>query len=108
MNEALAGWIGGIAGSIIGIAGGVFGTWCSIRNTQSAAERPYVVLWAVYFWVGISAFLGLLFVTPEPYRWLWWLPYAPALVWAIKKCNTGQAQIRASGGMQDGDSRASD
>ena len=104
MNEAIAGLIGGIAGSVVGIAGGVFGTWCSIRNTQSAAERRYVIRCAVYFWIGVTAFLVLLFVTPGPYRWLWWLPYAPALGWGIKKCNEGQKRIRATGGLQDGDS----
>ena len=107
MDQAMMGWIGGIAGSAIGIAGGVFGTWCSIRNAQSQQERRFVIRWAVYFWLGCSAFLALLFVTPNPYRWFFWIPYSFVLVWAIKKCNEGQARIRASAGEQHADSRTS-
>jgi len=94
MDGATLGLVGGLLGGAIGVAGGIFGTWCSVRAAQSDRERRYLVRWAVYFWVGISVFLALLFLLPEPYRWFLWLPYALALGWAVHRCNVGQMKIR--------------
>lgn len=89
-----AGLIGGIIGGIGGLCGGVFGTYCSIKNTQSERERAYMIRWSLYFWVGVTAFLVVLFLVPFPYRAYLWIPYGPALMLAIRKCNKGQNQIR--------------
>jgi len=90
-----AGWIGGIVGGLCGLCGGIFGTYCSIRNTRSQRECRYMTRWSIYFWVGVTAFLVVLFLVPFPYRSFLWIPYVPALVLAIRKCNKGQKQIRA-------------
>ena len=40
----LAAYGGAILGSAVGIFGGVLGTWCSIRNTRTAAERAFALI----------------------------------------------------------------
>jgi hypothetical protein len=49
---------------------------------------------AVVAWVGITLFLVLLFVLPNPYRWLIWIPYGVALPLAIVSLNRKQQAIR--------------
>ena len=97
MDSAFWGWVGGIGGSLIGLAGGVFGTWCGIRNTASPAERANVTRWAAGFWIFVTAFLVGLFLLPQPYNVLLWIPYGFGLVYLIRRCNEGQARLRAGG-----------
>jgi riboflavin transporter FmnP len=72
MNPGL---IGGIAGSLIGVAGGVIGTYFSIKNTNSKAERMLMVKASVIFWTAGIAFVALLLILPPLYRWFLWIPY---------------------------------
>jgi hypothetical protein len=107
-SSAMSGMLMGFVGGFIGILGGLFGTWCSIRNTKSAEERRYMVRWAAYFWVGISAFVAITFVVPMPYRVALWMVYIPVLIWSIKACNKGQAVIRARQSAATSDSPSDD
>lgn len=93
-GEAMAGWIGGIVGSVIGILGGLFGTWCSIRNTNSPREREFVVKASVMCWVFVGGFLAAMFLIPSPFRFLLWIPYPFLLVAGIVYWNRGQQRIR--------------
>jgi hypothetical protein len=93
--NAMGGLIGGIIGGVGGLAGGAIGTYFSIKNTNGPKERQFMVRCAVYMWLGISVFLGLLFLLPNPYRWLLFIPYGVALPFAIIKVNKTQARIRA-------------
>jgi cell division protein FtsW (lipid II flippase) len=89
------GTVGGIIiGCVIGLAGGAVGTYASIRNTDGPRERRFMVRTAVVAWVGITIFLVLLFVLPNPYRWLIWIPYGVALPLAIVALNRKQQAIR--------------
>lgn len=88
------GWIGGIAGAVIGVAGGIIGTYFSIKNTNGPRERAFMVKSAVVCWLAIVVFLGLLFVLPNPYRWLMWIPYSILLPLGIFYGNRRQQAIR--------------
>ena len=91
-----AGTIGGIIGGVIGLAGGAVGTYASIKNTAGPRERQFTVKVAVAAWVGVTLFLALLFVLPNPYRWLIWIPYGVALPLAIVSLNRKQRAIRSA------------
>ncbi len=90
-----SGVFGGIIGAVVGVIGGAFGTYLSIKNTAGPRERQFMVRVAVVTWVAVTAFLGLLFVLPSPYRWLIWIPYGVALPLAIVSLNRKQQAIRA-------------
>ena len=92
MNPGL---IGGILGSVMGVLGGLVGTYFSIHNTNGPGERAFMVKCAMFGWIGIAVFLGLMIFLPHPYRWFLWIPYGVALPIAIIKCNEIQARIRA-------------
>ena len=90
-----AGTAGGIIGGILGFAGGAIGTYASIKNTAGPRERQFMVRTAIAVWVLITLFLVLLFVLPNPYRWLIWIPYGVALPLAIVCLNRKQQAIRS-------------
>ena len=91
-----AGVIGGIIGGVIGIAGGIIGTWFSIRNTRGPRERAFMIKASVVTWIALAVFLALLFLLPDPYRWLMWIPYGILLPLGIMRINKGLAEIRSS------------
>ena len=89
------GLVGGITGGILGLAGGAIGTYASIKNTAGPRERQFMVRTAVIAWALITLFVILLFVLPNPYRWLLWIPYGVALPLAIVSLNRKQHAIRS-------------
>ena len=89
-----AGIIGGILGCILGVAGGAIGTYCSISNTQSPAEKTFMIKASVIAWVAILLFLVLMFLLPNPHRFWLWLPYGILLPLGIMKINKRVAEIR--------------
>jgi len=88
------GIIGGIIGSIIGLIGGIIGTYCSIKNTNGHKEKTFMVKISIIGWIGIIAFLALMFLLPSPYRFFLWIPYGVILPIAIIKGNKILAKIR--------------
>jgi uncharacterized membrane protein YfcA len=93
-TEAMFGWIGGIMGGVIGLAGGAIGTYFSIKNTRGPRERWFMIKSSVVCWIGIVAFLALLFSLPNPYRWFVWIPYGVLLPLGINYGNRLQQAIR--------------
>ena len=89
-----AGIVGGIVGGILGLAGGAIGTYASIKNTLGPRERQFMVRTAIATCVLVILFVVLLFVLPNPYRWLIWIPYGVALPLAIVALNRKQQAIR--------------
>jgi len=89
------GLVGGITGGILGLAGGAIGIYASIKNTAGPRERQFMVRTAVIAWALITLFVILLFVLPNPYRWLLWIPYGVALPLAIVSLNRKQHAIRS-------------
>ncbi len=89
------GLIGGIIGGGLGLLGGAVGTYFSITNTSGPRERTFMVRVAVLAWIAISLFLLALFVVPQPYNFLLWVPYGIALPLAIRWSNRHQQAIRA-------------
>jgi hypothetical protein len=89
------GTVGGIIGGTMGLAGGAIGTYASIKNTAGPKERRFMVRVAVVGWILITLFLILLWVLPNPYRWLIWIPYGLALPLAIVVLNRKQQAIRS-------------
>ena len=88
------GLIGGIVGGVIGVAGGAFGTFRSIRSSRGPLERAFMIKASVVAWIAISVFVGLMFVLPNPYRYLLWIPYGILLPIAIVKVNKKVAELR--------------
>jgi uncharacterized membrane protein YfcA len=93
MNSGL---IGGIIGGVIGIGGGIVGTWFSISNTRGPRERACMIRVSIVTWFALAIFLALLFLLPDPYRWLMWIPYGILLPLGIVRVNKRLAEIRAS------------
>jgi len=89
-----AGLIGGIIGGILGILGGVIGTYCSITNTESPAEKAFMIKASIVAWVAVTLFLILMFVLPTPYRFWLWVPYGILLPLGIMKINKRISEIR--------------
>ena len=83
-----------ILGSCMGVLGGVLGTWCSIRNTQSSAERVFVIRCSIAILLLVIAFVAGLLLVPVPYYHLLWIPYAIALVVGVRWMNRAQARLR--------------
>jgi hypothetical protein len=94
MDPGTIGLIGGIGGGVIGVFGGAIGTYFSIKNTAGPRERAFVVRVAAFTWVAITAFLGALWLTPQLYQPLLWLPYLLLLTWGIRFGNQRQQEIR--------------
>ncbi|WP_417389297.1 hypothetical protein [Gimesia sp.] len=94
MAPETIGLIGGVGGTVIGVLGGVVGTWCSIKNTNGPAEKAFMIRIATMMWIMIPLFLLLLFLLPQPWNQLIWIPYAVCLTWSIRQCNRKQQAIR--------------
>ena len=88
------GIIGGVVGSILGLIGGIIGTYFSIKNTNGPKEKAFMVKVAGIGWIGIVLFLALIFITPNPYRWVLFVPYGIILPIVIIKGNKIQNKIR--------------
>ncbi len=88
------GLIGGLVGTGIGVIGGIIGTWASIRNTNSMAERRFMIMMSVYFWIFAIAFVIALFLIKSPYKYLLWAPYSILFPIAIHYTNKKIRQIR--------------
>ena len=91
MDIGTVGGLIGAIGGLIGLVGGAIGTYFSIRSTKGPRERQFMVRASVAVWIGVTAFLVLLFVLPNPYRWLLWIPYGLALPFTIMSLNRKQA-----------------
>lgn len=98
MDAVTFGWIGGIGGCVIGVAGGIFGTWCSMRNAKTPAEKSLIVRYSVACWLLVCLFLAAVFFTPQPYNWLWWIPYPIILAYGINRLNREQKLMRILSG----------
>ncbi|MCI0361725.1 MAG: hypothetical protein L0211_24840 [Planctomycetaceae bacterium] len=85
---------GAILGSLIGLVGGIIGTWCSIRNSTTPAERAFVIRCSIGVWVLVMAFVIGLLLIPTPYNHLLWMPYVIILVVSILWMNRAQARLR--------------
>ena len=94
MDGITAGWLGGLVGSVIGVLGGALGTYFSIKNTAGPMEKAFMVKFAAIGWIGIAAFLSLLFVLARPYNFLLWVSYGILLPICIVYCNRRLQQIR--------------
>jgi uncharacterized membrane protein YfcA len=94
MDPGTVGLIGGIAGGVVGVFGGAVGTYFSIKNTGGPRERAFMVRMAAFMWFAITAFLAALWLTPQLYQPLLWLPYLLLLTLGIRFSNRRQEQIR--------------
>ena len=90
----MLGWGGAIIGSVIGVLGGVLGTWVSIHNTRTQAERTFMIRCAAGCWLAVGVFVAAMILTPPPYRWYLWIPYVLAMLIGIPWMNRVQARLR--------------
>ncbi|RPI71770.1 MAG: hypothetical protein EHM45_23090 [Desulfobacteraceae bacterium] len=97
-----AGLVGGIIGGVIGLAGGAVGTYFSIKNTNGPRERAFMIKTSIITWVAIILFLGLMFLLPNPYRYLLWIPYGILLPLGIVYGNRVQQRIRKEESQRNG------
>jgi len=89
------GLIGGIAGSAIGIGGGIVGTYFSIKNTKTPAERRFVVQVAIATWAALILLLGLPLALSLAHvipQWAYWITFClffvllgPGINWMNKR-----------------------
>jgi hypothetical protein len=80
-----AGYIGNITGCTIGLIGGLVGTCCSIKTPRAPKKRVFRVKASMVVWVGIILFLGLMFILPNPFRYILWIPSSVLLPLGIGK-----------------------
>ncbi|ERN40861.1 hypothetical protein KR51_00025710 [Rubidibacter lacunae KORDI 51-2] len=83
-----------IIGCILGILGGIIGTYLSIKNAMSPTERSFIVKATIVTWIAVIFFTILMFLLPNPYRYMLWIPYGILLPWGIVKMNKTIARIR--------------
>lgn len=103
-NEFLglsAGWIGGVAGVLIGILGGVFGTYCSVKNTKSPAERAFAIRASVLCWIGVAIFVLAMWLIPVPWKFGLIPVYIVGLFFSIRAWNKRQSAIRSANAQRD-------
>lgn len=93
-DTAVLGWAIGLVGAAIGVAGGLFGTYASIRATQSDRERAFVARASIVMWIAIIVFVALLAAVPNRHRHLLWIPYAIGLPVGITYWSRTQLRIR--------------
>jgi hypothetical protein len=101
-------WLGvtvsAILGTLLGLGGGAFGTYCSIKNTRTAAERRFmirssVVIWlVVIFLVLVPSTLSAFGIIPVWLQWVLIALFAGMLVPSIVWVNRQQAHLRGSQG----------
>jgi RNA polymerase sigma factor (sigma-70 family) len=54
--------LGVLIGPIIGLFSGLFGTWMSVKNTDSPGERRFMLRYALIVWVMVCLFLAALWL----------------------------------------------
>ena len=96
MDGPTIGWIGGIIGGTLGCIGGVIGSYFSIKNVNGPRERAFMIKCVIVGWIAIIAFLALLFLLPNPYQHLLWIPCGITHTLAIHYGNRRQNMIRES------------
>ena len=86
----------GLAGGAVGVLGGIIGTYFSIHNTKTSAERRFMWRASICVWLGIGLFLAALYFLPAQWKWVPWGPYAIALSLSIRYINTHARFLRES------------
>ena len=88
-------WASALDGSVAGRLGGVVGGYCSIQNSRSPRERALMIGASVEAGVVVALFLGAMWLPPQPYRGLLWLPYSFVLFWGIRTIHCTQTELHA-------------
>lgn len=96
LTPEMIGLLGAVFGSVIGVAGGLLGTWMSLRNVPSGAQRDFMKKAAALGWVGLLGFTATTLLVPVPGKWLLWIAYGPLLLWFIRYVNHTLAALNAS------------
>lgn len=103
LSGAAGGLMGGILGSLIGVAGGAFGTFMSIRNTKSPAERAFMIKCSIWAWIIVTVWVGLyLYVAfcqhdlfqSIRFQVAYWTIHATTLALVIPWANRRAAELR--------------
>jgi hypothetical protein len=92
------GFIGAVIGCVLGVAGGGIGTYFSIKNAIGPRQRKFMIKAAVFSWISLAVFLGLLLGLPFPYGFIMWVPYGIFLPIGITYLNKRLYQLQ----MEDG------
>ena len=95
MNPGTIGLIGGVGGTVIGIMGGVIGSYFSIKNTTTPAERSLMVRFVIALWTAVVVLIGVplaLSIAGIIPRWTYWACFAlffvvlgPAIWWVNRR-----------------------
>jgi hypothetical protein len=91
----LTAWGGAITGAALGVLGGAWGTYASLRNTLTPAERKFMIRCAVAVWMFVVLFIAAHFLASSPYNLLLWIPYTVILILGIQWMNRVQARLRS-------------
>jgi len=100
MSPETIGWIGGLGGGAIGLLGGALGTYFSIKNTKTSAERSFVIKISIAIWAAVIVLVFLplaLAIAHLIPQWVCWACVAvffvlllPIILWG----NRRQAELR--------------
>lgn len=90
MDSSSIMWLCISIGILAGISGGVIGTYGAIKKTNGAKERAFMIKYSVLSWIVLIAFLVSLFLIPNPYNFLLWIPYGVLLPLVIRYINNKQ------------------
>ena len=101
LTPEMIGLLGAVFGSVIGLAGGLLGTWMSLRNLPSGAQRDFMKKAAALGWAGVLGFTATTLLVPAPWIWLLWIGYVPLLLWFIRYVNHTLAALQASQSVDD-------
>lgn len=96
LTPEMIGLLGAVFGSVIGLAGGLLGTWMSLQNLPSGAQRDFMKQAAPLGWAGVLGFTATTQLVPAPGKWLLWIAYGPLLLWFIRYGNHRLAVLNAS------------
>ena len=88
-------WTAVVLGVGVGVAGGLLGTWFSIKNTGTPAERAFMIKCSVATWVFVIAFAMAMYFVSMPYSIGLAGVYITALVLWINWMNRVQARMRS-------------
>jgi hypothetical protein len=102
MTPQMVGLVGGAIGGLVGLMGGMIGTYFSVKNTRTSAERRFMLKCAAACWVLtlllIVAPLPLVMwkVLPNWAYWIGWSAYMAVVLGLLPRLNRRANELGGS------------
>ncbi len=82
-------------GVLLALGGGLFGTFMSIKKTESEREKRFVIKSGLLFWAVSIVFISVLMFVASPYKYLIWVPWGIFFPLWLMFSNKKQARIKS-------------